>query len=51
MNPMTKTCVNGVVHINIDTNFRIAYPLTEVRVRGVSNEKGITEDNRRYVNR
>jgi len=32
----------------VDTNIVIAYPLTQIRVRGVSNEKGITEDIRRY---
>lgn len=32
----------------VDTKFRIAYPLTQIRVREVSNEKEITEDNRRY---
>ena len=32
----------------VDTDFRIAYPLTELKVRGLSNEKGITEDIGRY---
>lgn len=32
----------------VDTNSRIAYPLTQVRVRGVSNEEKNTEDIRRY---
>ncbi len=33
-----------------DTDFRITYPLTQTRVREVSNEKEIMEDNRRYDN-
>jgi len=37
------------IHFGVDTRLRIAYPLTEVKVRGISNVKSeTTEVIRRY---